>query len=238
MAKHARLGPSSAHRWMECPFSIRLSEQVESKPAGFAAAAGNIMHTAFERRMLGQGDITQEEIAELGALDVGQSKARHIVDQGVEAAHKVLAQYGIEDYLCEQRVDPGQLIGRSDFWGTADLVGANASNKTFLIGDLKTGRGRVEPQFNEQMLSYALGALALIDFVPEKVVLAIIQPPLLKSDAAVWVTNMDTLNQFKEYASTQAALTDDPDCKPSPSAESCQWCPAKSICPAHKTGDL
>ena len=238
MAKHARLGPSSAHRWMECPLSIRLSEQVESKPAGFAAAAGNIMHTAFERRMLGQGDITQEEIMELGALDVGQSKARLIVDQGVEAAHKVLAQYGIEDYLCEQRVDPGQLIGRSDFWGTADLVGANESNKTILIGDLKTGRGRVEPQFNEQMLSYALGALALIDFVPEKIVLAIIQPPLLKSEAAVWVTDMAILNQFKVYASTQAALTDDLDCKPSPSAESCQWCPAKSICPAHKTYDL
>jgi len=235
MANHARLGPSSAHRWMGCPLSIRLSEQVEAKPAGMAAAAGNIMHTVFERRMLGQGDMTQQEILELGFLEVGQSKAKLIVDQGVEAAHKVLAQYGIEDYLCEQRVDPGQLIGRSDFWGTADLVGANESDKTLLVADLKTGRGQVAPQFNEQMLSYALGSLALIDFVPERIVLAIIQPPVLKNTTAVWVTDMAALNQFKEFARNQAALTDDVQCEPSPSPEVCQWCPAKSICPAHQT---
>lgn len=235
MANHARLGPSGAHRWMGCPLSIRLSEHVEAKPAGFAAAAGNIMHTVFERSMLGQGDITQQEILELGFLEVGQSKAKLIVDQGVEAAHKVLAQYGIEDYLCEQRVDPGQLIGRSDFWGTADLVGVNDLDKTLLVADLKTGRGRVDPHFNEQMLSYALGSLVLIDFVPERIVLAVIQPPLLKNTAAVWVTDMATLNQFKEFARTQAALTDDLQCEPSPSPEVCQWCPAKSICPAHQT---
>jgi len=234
MTNHARLGPSGAHRWMSCPLSIRLSEQIEIKPAGAAAAAGNIMHTAFERRMLAQGDITLEEITELGDLDVGESKARLIVDQGVEAAYKVLAQFDIEDYLCEQRVDPGQFIGRSDFWGTADLVGANESNKTCLIGDLKTGRGRVDPQFNEQMLSYALGALALIDFVPERIVLAIIQPPLLGATAAVWVTDIQTLEKFKEFARAQAALTDDLECQPNPSTEVCQWCPAKSICPAHQ----
>ena len=234
MANHARLGPSGAHRWMGCPLSVRLSEQVEAKPAGIAAAAGNIMHTAFERRMLRQGDITQQEILELGFLDVGQNKATLIVDQGAEAAFKVLARFGIEDYLCEQRVDPGQFIGRTDFWGTADLVGANKSNKTLLVGDLKTGRGRVDPQFNEQMLSYALGALTLIDFVPNRIVLAIFQPPLLGATAAVWVTDLQTLDKFKEFARTQAALTDDLECQPNPSAEVCQWCPAKSICPAHQ----
>jgi hypothetical protein len=234
MTNHARLGPSGAHRWMGCPLSVRLSEQVEIKPAGTAAAAGNIMHTAFERRMLGQGDITQQEILELGFLDIGQSKAKLIVDQGVEAAYKVLAQFGIDDYLCEQRVDPGQFIGRTDFWGTADLIGANESNKTFLVGDLKTGRGRVDPQFNEQMLSYALGALDLIDFVPERIVLAIIQPPLLGATAAVWVTDIQTLEKFKEFARAQAAFTDDLECQPNPSTEVCQWCPAKSICPAHQ----
>ena len=233
MANHARLGPSSAHRWMGCPYSIRLSEQVESKPAGFAAAAGNVMHTAFERSMLGQGDFKKEEIQQLDTFDVGERRARLIVEQGVEAAHKLLALYGITEYLCEQRVDPGQFIGRSDYLGTADLVAANESSKTFLIADFKTGRGRVDPQYNEQMLSYALGALALIEFVPERIILAIIQPPLLKSEAAVWVTDMTTLEQFMVFARTQAALTDDSECEPNPSAESCQWCPAKAICPAH-----
>ena len=84
------------------------------------------------------------------------------------------------------------------------------------------------------MLCYGLGGLALLDFVPERIVLAVIQPPLLGSSAAVWVTDIQTLNEFKQFASTQAALTDDPNCQPNPSAEVCQWCPAKSICPAHQ----
>ena len=234
MTNHARLGPSGAHRWMNCPASIILCEQIGERPSGSAAAAGNVMHDAFERKMLSQGDFTQEEINQLGTYDFGEKKARLIVNQAVEAAQKLLDGFGITEFLCEQRVDPGKSMGRSDFWGTADLVGANESNKTFLIADLKTGRGRVNPEGNHQMLCYGLGGLALLDFVPERIVLAVIQPPLLGSSAAVWVTDIQTLNEFKQFASTQAALTDDPNCQPNPSAEVCQWCPAKSICPAHQ----
>ena len=219
--EHARLGPSSAHRWTRCPASIGLSEQVPPRASGPAAAAGGLMHAVFERRLLGQ-------------LDVSPARARQIVAQALLAAHGALAQYGVTEYLTERRVNPGGVVQRDDFWGTADLIGANQASRTLLVGDLKTGRGRVEVKHNEQLLCYALGALELIDFEPERIVLAIFQPPVFGERAALWQTDARTLQEFGVFVGQQAALSDLADLPPSPSTEACQWCPAKPVCPAHR----
>ena len=104
MSQHARLGPSSAHRWLLCPASIQLSEQVPHRESGSAAAAGNLMHSVFERRMLDTGDFLAQELLALAALDMSEVRARLIVNQGVEAAHTALANYQITEYLTECRV--------------------------------------------------------------------------------------------------------------------------------------
>ena len=233
MSQHARLGPSSAHRWLRCPASIQLSEQVPHRESGSAAAAGNLMHSVFERRMLGTGDFLAQDLLALAELDMSEVRARLIVNQGVEAAHTALANYQITEYLTECRVNPGDWVEREDFWGTADLIGANSKSKTLLVGDLKTGRGKVDVEFNDQMLSYALGALDLIDFEPEHIVLSIFQPPIFGSRPALWQTDPVTLREFQVFAARQAELTDYPNLIPNPSDEACAWCPAKTICPAH-----
>jgi hypothetical protein len=229
---HARLGPSSAHRWARCPASIRLSEQVPARPAGFAAAAGTLLHAVVERQLLGQSHLHEHEIEMLAEFDVGEMRARMIVDQGVSAARSAMARHRMSEFLVETRVDPGHTMGRTDFWGTADLIAANADTRTLLVGDLKTGRGRVEVEANDQMLSYALGALELMDFEPQRIVLAIFQPMLLGDRPALWETGLDTLYLFRSYIAERAAMTDRDDVEPEPSDEACQWCPARAVCPA------
>ena len=192
------------------------------------------MHSVFERRLLGQSDFFSSEIQALAEFDVGEARARQIVDQAVVAAYSALAQYGITEYLTERRVNPGELVEREDYWGTADLIGANEANRTLLVGDLKTGRGRVEVEFNDQLLSYALGCLDLLDFEPERIVLAIFQPPLLGDRPALWETDAKTLRDFQVFVAWQAALTDQIDLAPTASEEACMWCPARTICPAHQ----
>ena len=192
------------------------------------------MHSVFERRLLGQSDFHISEIQSLAEFDVGEARARQIVDQAVVAAYSALAQYGITEYLTERRVNPGELVEREDFWGTADLIGANEANRTLLVGDLKTGRGRVEVEFNDQLLSYALGCLDLLDFEPERIVLAIFQPPLLGDRPALWETDAKTLRDFQVFVARQAALTDQIDLALTASEEACMWCPARAICPAHQ----
>ncbi len=193
------------------------------------------MHTVFERRLLKQHDFTLEEIELLAEFDVVESRARSIVDQAEEAAVATMQQHGLLEFLTETRVDPGAVIGRSDFWGTADLIAADPNTATLLVGDLKTGRGKVEVEFNDQLLAYAVGAEALLQFTPKRVLLAVFQPPVYGKKAAVWETTSDTLREFAQFARERAQLTDLTTTAPTPSDKACQWCPARAICPAHRT---
>ncbi len=231
---HARLGPSSAQRWLQCPASIFLSEKLPPKPSGPAAEAGTLMHDVFERRMLNQGDFSAKELDRLAQLEVSERRARQIVGDAITAAYTVLRRYGLEEFMTETRVNPGERLGRFDYWGTADLIAANADSGILLVGDLKTGRGRVDVEFNDQLLSYALGALALIDFKPRQIVLAIFQPPIHGGMPVTWETTLETVEAFAQFASKRASLTDDATTAPQPSQDACMWCPARSVCPIHE----
>lgn len=228
---HARLGPSSSSRWLYCPASIQLAENIPETSAGPAAAAGTLMHTVFERLLLNQEHLTLDEIKCLRLLDVGEQRARQIIDQGVQAARHTLVQYRLKEFLTEVRVNPGRRIGRDDFWGTADVVGADAQRRILMVGDLKTGRGRVNVRNNTQLLSYGLGGLDLINFIPERVIFAIFQPPLWGAKPVLWETNFQALLDFESHVSVQAEKTDRPGIPPTPKDEACQWCPAKAVCP-------
>jgi hypothetical protein len=190
------------------------------------------MHSVFERLLLNQEHLTPEEIEELSLLDVGEQRARSIIDQGVQAARQTLANYSLTEFITEVRVNPGLRIGRDDYWGTADVVGADAKRRILMVGDLKTGRGRVDVRHNTQLLSYGLGSLELLDFVPDRVVFAIFQPPLWGSKPALWETNLHVLKEFETLVSMRAHETDRHNVEPAPNSDACQWCPAKSVCPA------
>jgi hypothetical protein len=231
---HARLGPSSAHRWTLCPASIALCQSLPERPSGFAAAAGALMHVVFERRLLSGTGFTAQELSEMAAFGFNAERVRLIVEQAVEATHQLHILYGLKHLATELLVYPGHRLNRTDYWGTADLIAVNPDSRTLLVGDLKTGRGPVDPQDNLQLLSYALGALDVIDFEPERVVLAIVQPPLHGDRALVWETDHAVLLEFQDFIAERAAATDDPNAPPTPSEAACQWCPARPICPAHQ----
>lgn len=235
---HARLGPSSAHRWLRCPASINLSQLVPPRPAGKAAQAGTVLHSVYERRLQQLGDFRENELEQLLAFDWSEKRSRQTIDQALTATYTALEKYGLTEFLTEMRVDPGTTIGRSDFWGTADLVSADVTNGVLLVGDLKTGRGKVDVDFNDQLMSYAVGCLELLDFEPKRVVLGIFQPPVSGSHPALWETDFQTLKKFSDFAKHQAFLTDQIGLPPSPSAEACLWCQAKSVCPAQVRADI
>ena len=235
MSAHARLGPSSASRWLSCPASVNMCEQVPKRGGGAAAQAGTIMHAVFERIMLGQDHIREDECDELTDLDWDPSYAVKLIDQSIVAARAALKRYGLSEFLTETRVNPGVRFGRSDLWGTADLIAADERSGILLVGDLKTGRGRVDVNFNDQMLTYAVGALDIITFVPKRIVLAIFQPVVLGTNPGLFETDMATIREFEEFLRTQAALTDVPDLEPTPDDYACRWCPAKPICKFHAT---
>ena len=229
---HAPLSPSSAFRWTACPISPRLARTLPSPPAGDAAKAGTLLHSTYERKLYGGPGLQPAEVAELERFGVRQTLAVSILDAGIEATQALLKQHNIRHIALETRVDPGAAIGRSDFWGTADLLGANEEEKTLVVLDFKTGRHPVSVQDNLQLLSYGLGALDTLTFEPRQIVLAIVQPVAFGAVAQTQSITLDVLERFSEWIGERAFATDDPNAQPQPSAEACRFCPARSICPA------
>jgi hypothetical protein len=229
---HAPLGPSAMDRWSRCGACIRLSKGLGAAAPGPAATAGTILHGAYERCQLGGTGLTRAELLHLEACGVSSARAHTILNQALRATATLFDRYGVRHFVTEVRVDPGRRIGRNDYWGTCDLLGVAPASRTVILADFKSGRGVVDPVDNLQLLSYCLGALDLLDFTPQRLVLAIVQPPVFGDEAAVWETTPDVLMQFEQYARERAAATDDPTALPVASPEACQWCPARPICPA------
>jgi len=235
---HARLAPSAASRWLTCAASITLNDGVDvHDESGPEALAGSIIHAAFERAMrYGTGCFNDTELHVLD-FDCGCSaaSARRILDDALSMARIALALNGVDHLWLEQRVVPR--IGRSDVWGTADVVGYASRRARLLVFDLKTGRWKVDVDHNDQCLVYALGALDLMHELRlpvREARLVIAQPSLGPRAMSSWAPTLDVLAQFRAFLIARAAATDAPAAEPNPSEETCRFCPARSRYPVHQ----
>jgi hypothetical protein len=116
--------------------------------------------------------------------------------------------------------------------GTADVIGINNSHRKLIIADLKTGRGYVDAE-SDQLKLYSLAAMESGGLYQDidTIELWIIQP----HHGEVRKHSMTTqeLVDWEHYILTPAienALN--PAFPPVPSDSACQYCAAKTICPA------
>lgn len=130
-------------------------------------------------------------------------------------------------------------------FGTADLVAvqelANTDEHMLIIGDLKTGRHRVEAKENKQLMLYALGVYRRLKrrYNITVVRLVIFQP--YAGGASEWGISVEGLELFAKFAQKRALLALDAyfrgkkNLKASdfkPSADGCQWCRFSEQCAA------
>jgi hypothetical protein len=130
-------------------------------------------------------------------------------------------------------------------FGTADLVAvqelANTDEHMLIIGDLKTGRHRVEAKENKQLMLYALGVYRRLKrrYNITVVRLAIFQP--YAGGASEWDISVEGLELFAKFAQKRALLALDAysrgkkNLKASdfkPSVDGCQWCRFSEQCAA------
>lgn len=146
--------------------------------------------------------------------------------------------YDQDGNVVKDRVAPLQTFG------TGDLVAiVRRSNGTYMliVGDLKTGRHRVEAKENSQAMIYALGLLRVYASVYDisLVRLVIFQPYC--GGASEWDTTPAELEEFEDYAVKRAekaiacVIKGKKNLKASdftPSAGACQWCRFNDKCNA------
>ena len=224
--KQLLLRPSSASRWIACPASARLSEQVPNEPSGEAAQIGTAIHSLAETCW----QLDQDPMDFVGKTIEGITMTRENAEFALAHIRMVawleselgtvkVEQYGIayEDSLVK--------VG-----GTADVVAYNLDKSVMVIADLKTGRQWVDAD-SDQMRIYALGIMQKLVKVFDKVGLTIVQPQTGENRHHE-MTGDELLKWKADVLIPAVVAAADGKSEPTPSKDACQYCPAKMICPA------
>lgn len=263
---HALLSPSGAKKWLTCSASLVCEKDIPNT-SGKAAVTGTAMHTIAEVHLNAyiRGTALPLE-REVGAyvLDEGKGQIKALIspmkgavlitadmiEQVRKYADYCKAIIDVATYAkLEMRVNLTEVLHPGyegvETFGTADLVAvqelANTDEHMLIIGDLKTGRHRVEAKENKQLMLYALGVYRRLKrrYNITTVRLVIFQP--YAGGATEWDISVEGLELFAKFAQKRALLALDAyfrgkkNLKASdfkPSVDGCQWCRFSEQCAA------
>lgn len=172
---HARLGASSAHRWMQCPGTIRMSEGLPAIETDYQFE-GTAAHALLEYAMRYEGiaglDILLQDVQAVEIERVDGTWITWPVDQEMVAAVMMVVDVVTAEVARYLEVNPGHFIQTEAertyslaalappeaMFGTADIT--LRAPKRLHVFDLKYGRGVVvEVLDNEQLRMYLVGAI-------------------------------------------------------------------------------
>lgn len=234
MAEHAVLSPSSAHRWMRCPGSVRLTADLSEPEASPYALEGTMAHELCAvEASFAFGLISAQEYDD--GIDAWRESTP---DEYQEDMHRHAASYvallgtlagghdGAE-VMIEKRVRTGV----DSCWGTADAI--IVSDESVHVVDYKYGKGvRVNAPGNEQLRLYALGSLnGFGRDSATRVSMTIYQPRLDHvSTDSMSIADLRTWRDDAVAPQATLALGDNGPVVPSETA--CRWCPIAGSCKA------
>ncbi len=241
-SSHARLSPSSAHRWMRCPASPWL----EAPYPPMSSAVTNEGQDAHQLAALCLTACCDTKTLLGHTMDNGNivnKKMARAVQLYVDRIRQSAAGHTL---LVEHQVPLTPFTGEKEAVGTADAVILKIENMPdgaeLEVHDLKYGRGVcVEAKNNAQLALYALGAKHafshLADFKRFRMVIH--QPRLTHHVEAVWAA--ETLHAFaqeiKQSAQTVYALEKMLSSSlyeaAVPGKSQCRFCRARRDCPAY-----
>mgnify|MGYP003630828513 FL=1 len=235
--KHARLSPSSAHRWLECPGSVTLEQDFPQDITSEFAEYGTAGHT------LGEMCLTQEVPAKTFRGEI-LNKSEHFpdgfeVDDEMIDAVQTYIDYcnqlpGDEGSRIEEKVDFSEWV--PDGFGTADFIKIDddvLGKRTIQVVDLKMGKGvKVNAENNPQGMLYALGCLDELIYDPEDFVRIVIVQPRLDHISEWDISINDLLEWAEKVVKKKAGEAWAGLMKFSPGEKQCRFCKASSTCKA------
>lgn len=235
--QHAKLSASSAHRWLNCPPSVALSERFPDQTSSYAEA-GRIAHAIAELKA--RKHFLEPMSARTYSTRLKKLQADPHFDRGMDENTDTYLEVLKETALSFEYAPFVALETRVDFsgyvpegFGTADCIMIGSG--TIVIIDYKNGAGvPVEAEDNPQMMLYALGALQV--YAPiygssiQRVVLKIVQPN--SGGTKTWETTVQALTAWATDTVRPTAQMAYEGRGEFNAGDWCRFCPARAQCSA------
>lgn len=234
MTKHALLGASSAHRWLNCPPSARLTENIQEERSIYAEE-GSLAHELAElklRKQLIEPMSKAEYDSKLKQIKehiLYEKDMQTYTDMYVDYIQSIVHGFSFKPYIvAEKQVDYSRWVPEG--FGTADCI--IISGDTLYILDFKYGKGvPVSAVDNPQMMLYALGAYSEYSLLYDikRVTMVIIQPRI--DNISTHLIDIDSLMLWAK----QIAIIAEQAYKGEGefyAGEHCKFCKAKANCRA------
>ena len=234
--QHATLAPSAAERWIHCPGSIKLSDQVPSPESTSYADEGTVAHTIGQLKLeVAAGEVPEKEYGDTLHAIVRSADGQYWCGEMDEATdyyrdqvlERLAAAGDDATLLVEQRYSLEPWVPEG--FGTSDAVIIGGS--TIEVIDLKYGKGiKVEAKGNPQLRLYGLGAAMLFGdlYDLDTVRMTIIQPRL--DHISTEELPLAALYAWAENVVKPAATAAMGENAPTACGDWCRWCPAKAVC--------
>lgn len=230
---HALLGPSGASRWMACPPSARLTENLPDTESDFAkegSLAHEIAELKLKKKIVDPGISTRKfnsEMKKLKENEFYQEEMQGYTDDYVEFIQEQMCSCEAAPFVVvEQRVDFSEYVPEG--FGTSDCI--ILSGNTLHVIDFKYGKGvPVYAEENKQMLLYALGAYLGYNFLYDikHIKMSIVQPRI--SNFSSWECDLDYLLTFAKEARIKADMAFKGEGELN-SGKHCQFCGLNATC--------
>lgn len=228
MAKHALLSPSSAHMWLNCPPSAKLSAQFEDTGSEYAQQ-GTDAHSLCQYKVeKALGREVKDPTEDLTFYDAEmEGCAEDYAAFVVETIAKVKETCPDPVVLIEQRLDFSKYV--PDGYGFGDCI--IIADGTMHVIDFKYGLGvLVSAEANPQMMCYSLGALDLLDglYDIDTVSMTIFQPR--RDNVSTYTVSRNELLHWAEDTLTPTAKLAADGKGEYKAGDHCRFCKAKAVC--------
>lgn len=243
---HSLLGASGADRWINCPPSARLTENIEEKRSEYAdegTLAHELSEVKLRRRLFPCNSAERKRLGK--ALETIQankyygpemeSAVQDYVDFVEERYNEARTRSVDAAVMLEERLDFSEWVPEG--YGTGDVV--IISDGVLEVIDLKYGKGvPVSAVGNPQIRLYGLGAWSAYSYLYDirEVRMTIVQPRLdsISSDTLP----VDELLEWAESIvkpAAKLAFDGEGEFKP---GNHCRWCKVKGNCRARADANM
>lgn len=233
---HATFSASSSKRWLNCTASIEAIKNAPPQIESDFALEGTRAHEIMEKILCVVRDNKNDPKSYTKAMRVQLAKDYDLqtvahVEEMTDYVFKRLKANPDAELIVERKAP---LSIHPDSGGTLDC-GIVDEFAVLEVIDYKHGAGVVvEPEENEQMMSYALSLAEEYDFNFSEIRLTIVQPRAFHPSGETirtWVTTAERIKQFRAQVAHAIALIETGNVE-MVAGEWCRFCPAAVTCPA------